>query len=113
MNILSELTKISKKLKLPVETGIFSDIPPDSYIVLTPLSDSLAVHADNMPEIEIPEVRLSLFCKGNYLKIKKQLSILLLKADMVITNSQYIGHEDDTGYHHYAIDVAKPYELEE
>ena len=30
-----------------------------------------------------------------------------------ITDRRYIGHEDDTGYHHYAIDVAKYYILEE
>ena len=32
---------------------------------------------------------------------------------MTITDRRYIGHEDDTGYHHYAIDVAHHYELEE
>ena len=38
---------------------------------------------------------------------KGQLSNALLAADFVITDRRYIGHEDDTGYHHYAIDVAK------
>ena len=31
----------------------------------------------------------------------------------MITDRRYIGHEDDTGYHHYAMDVAKLYGLEE
>jgi len=44
---------------------------------------------------------------------KGQLSNALLAADFVITDRRYIGHEDDTGYHHYAIDVAKLYRLEE
>jgi len=30
-----------------------------------------------------------------------------------VTDRRYIGHEDDTDYHHYAIDVAKEYELQE
>ena len=37
----------------------------------------------------------------------------LLGADFCITDRRYIGHEDDTGFHHYAIDVAKTYEMEE
>lgn len=44
---------------------------------------------------------------------KKQLSKALLTADFVITERRYIGHEDDTGFHHYAIDVAKLYETED
>jgi len=38
---------------------------------------------------------------------------MLLQADFVITDRRYIGYEYDTGYHHYAIDVAKEYETEE
>ena len=37
----------------------------------------------------------------------------ILAAGITITDRRYIGHEDDTGYHHYAIDVAKNYELQE
>ena len=37
----------------------------------------------------------------------------LLAADVTVTDRRYIGHEDDTGYHHYAIDVAKSYVWEE
>ena len=32
-------------------------------------------------------------------------------ADFCITDRRYIAHEDDTGFHHYAIDVAKLYQL--
>ena len=34
-------------------------------------------------------------------------------ADFYITDRRYIGFETETGYHHYAIDVAQIYELEE
>lgn len=37
----------------------------------------------------------------------------VLNADMTITDRRYIGFETDTGYHHYAIDVAKSYVWEE
>ena len=111
MSLLSELKIVIEAVGLPVETGVFSDEPPDEYVVVTPLADTYELHADNLPEYEIQEARLSLFSRDNYLKRKKQLSKALLAADFTITDRRYIGHEDDTGYHHYAIDVAKLYGL--
>ena len=113
MSILSELNTLFETANIPVETGIFSGVPPDEYLVLTPLTDTFAVFGDNKPLADINEVRISLFSKNNYLQRKNQLVRLLLQADFVITDRRYMGHEDDTGYHHYAIDVAKYYELEE
>lgn len=113
MSILSELKSIAEKLNINVETGVFSDKPPDEYIVLTPLADSFEMHCDNMPEYEIQEVRISIFSKGNYTALKYMLVTALFKADITITDRRYIGHEDDTGYHHYAIDTAKSYRMEE
>ena len=113
MSLLSELKTVIETVGLPVETGVFSDEPPEEYVVVTPLADTYELHADNLPEYEIQEARLSLFSRDNYLKRKKQLSKALLAADFSITDRRYIGHEDDTGYHHYAIDVAKLYRLEE
>ena len=74
--------------------------------------DGLELMADNAPGYETQEVRVSLFCKGNYNTYKKNLTKAFLDADITIADRRYIGHEDDTGYHHYAIDVAKLYELE-
>lgn len=113
MSILSELNALFETINIPVETGAFSGVPPDEYLVLTPLSDTFAVFGDNKPLADINEVRISLFSKNNYLQRKNQLARMLLQADFVITDRRYVGHEDDTGYHHYAIDVAKYYELEE
>ena len=113
MSILSELNTLFETANIPVETGIFSGVPPDEYLVLTPLTDTFAVFGDNKPLADINEVRISLFSKNNYLQRKNQLVRILLQADFVITDRRYMGHEDDTGYHHYAIDVAKFYELEE
>ena len=113
MSILSELNKLFETANIPVETGVFSGVPPDEYMVLTPLTDTFAVYGDNKPLADVSEVRISLFSKNNYLPRKNQLGRMLLQADFVITDRRYIGHEDDTGYHHYAIDVAKEYETEE
>lgn len=112
MSILSELNTLFETANIPVETGVFSGVPPDEYMVMTPLTDTFAVYGDNKPLADINEVRISLFSKNNYLQRKNQLVRMLLQADFVITDRRYIGHEDDTGYHHYAIDVAKYYELE-
>jgi len=94
-----------------VETGVFSGVAPDEYIVITPLSDTFAVHADNAPGLEVQEARLSLFSKHNYLLRKNQVVSALLQNDFTITDRRYIGYEGDTGYHHYAIDVAQEYEV--
>ncbi|KGP74998.1 hypothetical protein JT05_13105 [Desulfosporosinus sp. Tol-M] len=112
MSILAELNTLLSPT-LPVETGVFSDKPPDEYLVLTPMTDEFSLFGDNTPLIDLSEVRISLFSKGNYLQIKRQITLTLLNADFTITDRRYIGYESDTGYHHYAIDVAKSYELEE
>lgn len=72
-----------------------------------------SLHADNAPGCETQEARLSLFTKGSYTKLKNALVRALLGADFYITDRRYIGFETETGYHHYAIDVAQIYELEE
>ena len=50
MSLLSELKTIIESLGVPVETGIFSDTPPDRYAVLTPLSDTYELFSDNRPD---------------------------------------------------------------
>ena len=112
MSFLSEMTALISPL-MPVETGVFSETAPDRYAVITPMVDTFELYTDDKPRHEIQEARLSLFDKGNYTAIKNQIVRNLIDADFTITDRRYIGHEDDTGYHHYAIDVAKNYELEE
>ena len=112
MSFLSELTALVSPL-IPVETGVFSETTPDRYAVITPMVDTFELYTDDKPRHEIQEARLSLFDKGNYTAMKNQIVRNLIDADFTITDRRYIGHEDDTGYHHYAIDVAKNYELEE
>ena len=112
MSLLSELSTILSLL-IPVETGVFSEPAPDRYAVITPLVDTFELYSDDKPRHETQAARISLFDKGNYLALKNQIVRNLIIADFTLTDRRYIGHEDDTGYHHYAIDVAKTYELEE
>ena len=113
MSLLSELNAIMTDLDLLVETGKFQFLPNAAYVVLTPLSDSYDIHADNAPGIDVQEVRVSLFTKGNYTTLKNKLIRAFRAADLTITDRRYVGHDDATGYHNYAIDVANYYELEE
>ncbi|ABZ85474.1 conserved hypothetical protein [Heliomicrobium modesticaldum Ice1] len=113
MSVLSELNTMLDALDIPVETGVFKGKAPDEYVVITPLTDTFGIHADNRPRFEVQEARLSLFSKSNYQQRKKQIVGALLDNGFTVTDRRYIGHEDDTGYHHYAIDVAKEYELRE
>ncbi|MDY2955787.1 MAG: hypothetical protein SOR80_09530 [Enterococcus cecorum] len=111
MTILEELNTLIENQGISVETGVLSEKPPDLYLVLTPLVDLFDLYADNLPGFESQEVRLSLFSKGNYMKIKNTLIRTLIGSGFTITDMRYIGHEDDTGYHHYAIDVSKTYKF--
>lgn len=113
MKLLAELNSIINPMALPIETGYFSGLPPDEYMVLTPLSDRFDLFADNQAHSVIEEVRISVFSKKNYLPIKKQLTKILLQKEITITDRRYIGFENETKYHHYAIDVMKEYEMEE
>lgn len=113
MSLLSEINDVVEGCGIRVETGKFSCKPPDEYLVITPLADTFDLHADNAPGYDVQEARLSLFKKGSYTKQKNRLVKALLNADFTITDRRYIGYETDTGYHHYAVDVAKHYEMEE
>lgn len=113
MSILKELNTILDGLGISVETGVFKGKAPDEYAVITPMSDVFEGFADNAPHFEIQEARISLFSKNNYQQRKNQIVKALLASEFEITDRRYIGHEDDTGYHHYGIDVSRLYELKE
>ncbi len=112
MSLLEEINTLISPI-VPIETGLFSDTPPDEYLIITPLVDTFELHGDNSPCYEVQEARLSLFTKGNYTQLKNTIVRTLLGADFNITDRRYIGYEEDTGFHHNAIDVAKSYKLEE
>ena len=112
MNILSELNELLTNIGVAFETGIYTGKAPDEYIVIIPLADSLESYADNQPQNEIQEARLSLYCKSNYIKLRNRLTKALLKLDFTITDRRYIGFENETKYHHYSVDISKVYEYE-
>ena len=109
MSMLEEVNMIVTSAGLPVETGVFSTTAPDAYVVITPISEHFELFSDDAPGMNIEEARLSLFSKGNYGAKKWQLVQLLLSAGFLVSERRYIGLEEDTGYHHFAIDVAKEY----
>ena len=107
MTFLEELNSIISDCGLPVETGVFSDTAPDSYAVVTPISDMFTLFADNKPLAEVNEASISIFTKGNYRAYKTAVLRALVAADFTINDCRYIDHEDDTKYHHYHIVAAK------
>ena len=113
MSVLADIQTALADLNIPVETGVFTDKAPAKYIVVIPVADTFDLHADNAPGIDVQEARLSLYVQGNYMADKNALVKTLLGADFTITDRRYIGYETETGSHHYAVDVAKYYELEE
>lgn len=113
MSVLADIQTALSALGIPIETGVFTDAAPAKYIVVVPIIDTFDLHADNAPGIDVQEARLSLYAQGNYMADKNAIVKTLLDADFTITDRRYIGYETETGYHHYAVDVAKHYEMEE
>ena len=113
MSLLTDLQSALSGLDIPMETGVFTEKAPAKYIVVTPMADTFDLHADNAPGYDVQEARLSLYVQGNYMKEKNAIVKAVLDADLTITDRRYIGYETETGYHHYAVDVAKFYEMEE
>lgn len=113
MSVLADIQSALSGLGIPIETGVFSEKAPAKYIVVVPLADTFDLHADNAPGCDVQEARISLYAQGSYTKEKNAIVKALLAADMTITDRRYIGYENDTGYHHYAVDVAQYYEMEE
>ena len=105
--LLETLTTVADRLDLPIAVSLFSASPaPDTYLVATPIGDTLEVFADNTPSVEVEEVRLGLFTTGNDLTWRDTLTHALVDAGLVVTARRYIGFEDDTGYHHYSFDIS-------
>ncbi|QOQ39400.1 hypothetical protein [Trueperella pecoris] len=112
--LLERLTDVADQLGLPIAVGLYTHAPaPGTYLVATPIADTFDVFADNTPDVEVEEVRLALFTKGNYLPERDRITAALLEAGLAITARRYIGFEADTGFHHYALDVAAytPYDM--
>jgi len=105
--MLEELNTIVERTGLPVETGVFSGTAPDEYVVITSISEHFGLFSDDGPGMNIEEARLSLYSKKNYTQKKDLLVRMLLTAGFTVSDRQYIGHEADTGYHHYSIDLAQ------
>ncbi|GHU69185.1 hypothetical protein FACS1894184_12740 [Clostridia bacterium] len=109
MSLLEELVTIMNALGIPVETGAFSDVGPDMYVVLTPLADTFELNADDCPGVDVQEVRISLYTKTNPRSTNKRIIRQLLEKDITITARMYIEYETDTQLHHYEMDCVQQY----
>jgi len=113
LSLLKELIALLDALGIPVETGVFKAKAPDVYVVITPLSDTFDGYADNRPHREIQEARLSLFSKQNYRACVNRIVKALLDAGITVTDRRYLGYEEESEFHHFSVETAKNYELEE
>lgn len=113
MSVLSDIQTALSGLDIPIETGVFTDKAPAKYVVVVPMVDTFDLHADNAPSFDVQEARISLYAQGSYTKDKNAIVKAILAADLTVTDRRYIGYESETGYHHYAVDVAQCYEMEE
>ena len=113
MNLLTDIQTLLASLSVPIETGFFTDEAPDTYLVVVPMIDNFDIYADNFPQVDVQEARISIYSKSNYKQLKRQIINIFLSAEYTITGRQFIGYEADTGYYHYNVDVANYYETED
>jgi hypothetical protein len=90
MSVLTELNSLLNGIQIPVETGVFGGKASDEYVVITPMADVFELHANNRPQFEMQEARISLFSKGSYIVRKNQIVRALLDADFTITARLYV-----------------------
>lgn len=77
----------------------------DRFIVIVPENDDI-VYADDKPLDFTENAALQLYCKGNYLGFRDEVTNALIAADITISSRRYLEYEQDTDYHHYIIEVA-------
>lgn len=77
----------------------------DKFIVIVPENDDIA-YADDKPLAFVEGAALQLYCIGNYLGFRDEVTNALISADITISSRRYMEYEQDTGYHHYIIEVA-------
>lgn len=113
-SLLETITRIASEQHLPCVTGVWADSPaPASYLVLTPITEVLEVYGDNTAGVEVEHVRASLYTNGNYLTLRDTLTGAFLNAGLTVEARTYVGFEADTGYHHYAFDLANAHPFPE
>lgn len=113
MSLLADLKLIIDSFGIPIETGVFKDKAPDKYIVLVPIGDELVLNADDKPQAEIQNVRITFYSKSNYVSDKNKIIKKLISDYYCVSDSRYGGFDTSTGYHQYHIDVEKEYLLED
>lgn len=112
MSLNSRIIKALEPMKLkvtvsehPVNDEEGKPQKPDAFLVIIPGMDDFPVCADDRPIVETEEVELALYCKGNYLKMRDEITTRLLDADITITSRKYMEFERKTKYHHYIFEV--------
>jgi len=112
VSILNELSGYFNSFGIPCFTDRFPLKAPETYAVLTPMSDGLALYSEGKPEFEIPDVRISLYTRENYKSTVSKITSWLLNNKFYIIDRLYLGYEGETEnakYYHYVIDVQKIY----
>lgn len=107
MSILTDLVAVCRSQRLPVATSIYLDSPaPPRYAVITPLTETYTLWGDNQPGVNIEEARLNLYIRGDFTPDAAALTKACREHGLTVTARTYVGFETDTGYHHWAIDLA-------
>lgn len=103
-NIIENLEAIA-----PV-SRTYTKIVEPTKIIVELANQRPAIHADNDFDTMISRYRIHLFCKENFIQLKKQI-IRTIKQEALQVTVQAELYEDDTSYHHIVIDFSIREEL--
>ena len=107
MSLNSRIIKALEPMKLKVTVSEYpvndekgKPQQPNTFLVIIPGTDDFPVCSDDRPIVETDKVEMALYCKGNYLKRRDEITTRLLDADITITSRKYMEFEKETKYHH-------------
>lgn len=106
MSIFEIIIDTLKPLNIPVAFNENLDKQSSQYVSMIPIQEGFIAYSDNKPGMEIIEVELAVYTKGNYIDLAREITRLLIEAGFTIRNRKYIEFKEDTKLHHYVIDVA-------
>lgn len=112
MTVYQTINSILSELKIPCETLEFKKAPqPDTFVVLTPISDDFDLYAGDSPTVEVNSVRINLYTKRNFIKTVRDITNALFLNDFSVTDRRLANFDKDTRYSHYAIECEKIWDI--
>lgn len=111
-NILSEATGIINNMGVEVQTAVYSEKPPDKYVVIVPIEDEFAEFADNKPTLDKQSARIVILNKENPYRLRNNIVKALWNAGFSILTRKYSGFDAETKHHIMYVEIEGGYKVD-